>query len=43
MREADIWPRREAFRGVPVVGEERSRLREVLCLSAVLKREFWEC
>jgi hypothetical protein len=43
VREADICPRREGVRIVPVGGVERSRLREVDCLSAVLKRVFWFC
>ena len=41
MREAEIWPRREAVSWVPG-GGERSRLMEVDCLSAVLKRVFWK-
>ena len=41
-RPADIWPRREGVRVVPEGVEERSRLREVDCLRAWLKREFWE-
>jgi hypothetical protein len=38
--EAEIWPVKEGVRGEPGAGEERSRLREVDCLSAVLKRVF---
>lgn len=38
VKEAVIWPRRE---GVGGVERERSRFREVDCLRAVLKREFW--
>lgn len=40
VRDAEVWPRREGVSVVPDGGEERSRLREVDCLSAVLKREF---
>ena len=43
VREADIWPRSEGVRIVPAGGVERSRLREVDCLSAVLKRVFCAC
>jgi hypothetical protein len=38
--EAEIWPRSEGVKSVPGAGEERSRLRDVLCLSAVLKSVF---
>ena len=40
MREAEICPRREGVSCVPAGGEARSRLREVDCLRAVLKRVF---
>ena len=40
VRDAVIWPRREGVRGV-TEGVERSRFKEVDCLRAVLKREFW--
>ena len=39
VREAEIWPRREGVRFVGELGS-RSRLREVDCLRAVLKRVF---
>jgi len=41
VREAETWPRREGVSCVPG-GGERSRLMEVDCLSAVLKRVFWK-
>lgn len=41
VREAEICPRRDGERGVPDAVEERSRLREVDCLRAVLKSVFY--
>lgn len=39
VRDAEIWPSSDGVSGVPD-GAERSRLRDVDCLRAVLKRVF---
>jgi hypothetical protein len=39
--ETEIWPRREGERGCPGGVDDRSRLRAVDCLRAVLKRVFY--
>ena len=40
VRETEIWPRREGDSGWPGGFDERSRLRAVDCLRAVLNRVF---
>jgi hypothetical protein len=40
VRETEIWPSKEGESGWPGGFDERSRLRAVDCLSAVLNRVF---